>query len=125
MYDVTISDGWNTIRIGTEPELIWKPRLIGEKAVMASGKTVMDVIGVKHTAEIPTGWLCAGDLAKLKRMIQSGVPLTVRYPTPEGERTDVCFAQMPVFRAFRYGEDGAGQWYGVTLTVEQIGTDAV
>ena len=125
MRNITLSDGRETIVLGVEPEFAFQPVLIGERAVMASGKTVMDVSGVKYTAEIPVGWLSPGDLARLERMILKGVPLSVRYPTPEGDRTDECFADMPVFRAFRYDADGVSQWYGVTLRLEQAGVDPV
>ncbi len=125
MNKITLSDGRDTVSILSEPEFVWRPVLIGERAVMASGRTVMDAVGVKNTAEIPAGWLSPRDLALLKRMIQRNAALTVRYPTPEGYREDLCFVEMPVFRAFRWGEDGVSQWYGVTVTAEQAGVDPV
>ena len=125
MRNITISDGRDTVVLRSEPEFVWKPVLIGERAVMASGKTVMDVSGIKHTAEIPVGWLSPADLARLSRMIRQSGTLTVRYPTAEGDRTDECFADLPVFRAFRYGEDGVSQWYGITLRLEQTGVERV
>ena len=123
MVRITLSDGRDTVTVTSEPEFVWRPVLIGSRAVMASGRTVMDAVGVKNTAEIPLGWLSPRDLALLKRMIQRNAALTVRYPTPEGDREDLCAVELPVFRAFRWGEDGVSQWYGVTLTVEQIGVD--
>ena len=125
MRNITLSDGRDTVVLQSEPEFVWKPVLIGERAVMASGKTVMDVTGIKHTADIPAGWLSPEDLACLMRMIRKSGTLTVRYPTAEGDRRDECFADMPVFRAFRYGEDGVSQWYGVTLHLEQTGVDRI
>lgn len=123
MRNISLSDGRNTVVLRSDPEFIWKPVLIGERAVMASGRTVMDTVGVKNTAEVPVGWLSPQDLALLKRMIQQNAALTVRYPTPEGDREDLCWVDMPVFRAFRWGDDGVTQWYGVTLSVEQAGIE--
>ena len=125
MRSITLTDGQDTVVLQSEPEFIWRPVLLGERAVMASGRIVMDTVGVKNTAEIPVGWLSPEDLALLKRMIQQNEALTVRYPTPDGDREDLCAVDMPVFRAFRWGEDGVSQWYGVTLTAEQIGVDPV
>ena len=123
MRNITISDGRDTVVLLSDLEFVWKPKLIGERAVMASGRTVLDVTGIKHTAEIPVGWLSPADLAKLVRMIASNAALTVSYPTAAGDRRDLCFVDMPEFRAFRYGKDGVSQWCGVTLTAEQAGVE--
>ena len=125
MREISFSDGRDTVVIRSDPEFVWRPVRIGERAVMASGRIVMDTVGVKNTAEIPVGWLSPEDLARLKRMIAQSEALTVRYPTPEGIRSDLCFVDMPVFRAFRWGDDGVSQWYGVTITAEQAGADPV
>jgi hypothetical protein len=92
---------------------------------MASGRTVMDIVGIKNTLEIPTGWLSPSDLRKLKAMIARNIALTVRWPSVDGDRTDECFVSMPEFKAFKYGAGGVEQWYGVTLEIEQAGTDDV
>ena len=123
MRNITISDGRDTVRLLADAEFTWTPALVARRAVMASGLIVMDVTGVKNRLEIPTGWLSPEDLALLKRMIASNASLTVSYPTPEGDRRDECCVEMPVFRAFRYDNNGVSQWYGVTLTAEQVGVD--
>ena len=125
MVRITLSDGRDTVTVSSEPEFVWRPVLIGSRAVMASGRTVMDAVGVKNTAEIPLGWLSPRDLALLKRMIQRNAALTVRSPPREGIRTERCLVDMPVFRACRWGDDGVSQWYGVTITAEQAGADPV
>lgn len=88
---------------------------------MASGKTVMDVVGEKITLEIPTGWLSAADLARLKAMIRRSHLLTISYPDVDGDKTDLFFVDHPQYKAFKYGADGVEQWYGVTLTATQYG----
>ncbi|MBQ3636797.1 MAG: hypothetical protein II953_00405 [Clostridia bacterium] len=123
MRNIVLSDGADTVTLLSDLEFVWRPKLIGERAVMASGRTVADVTGIKHTAEIPVGWLSPEDLSKLVRMIAKNAALTVSYPTAAGDRHDVCFVGMPEFRAFRYGADGVSQWYGVTLSVEQAGVE--
>lgn len=125
MRKITITDGRDAVSLLSDLEFTWSPELIGERAVMASGRTVMDVTGVKNKLEIPTGWLSPADLVKLKRMISRNVTLTVRWPSLEGDREDECFISMPEFRSFKYGESGVEQWYGVTLKLEQAGVDPV
>lgn len=125
MRNITITDGVDTVTLLSDLEFTWSPQIIGERATMASGKTVMDVIGVKNRAEIPTGWLSPDDLATLKRMIVRNIALTVSYPTVDGDRSDLCYVEMPEFKAFKYGASGVDQWYGVTLKIEQQGVDAI
>lgn len=125
MRKIIITDGADTVTLRSDLEFTWTPSLLGERAVMASGRTVMDVIGVKNTLEIPTGWLSAADLRKLKSMIARNVTLTVRWPSVDGDRSDACYIDMPVFKSFKYGQDGVEQWYGVTLRIEQAGADPV
>lgn len=125
MRNIIITDGVDTVTLLSDLEFTWTPELLGERAVMASGKTVMDVIGVKNRLEIPTGWLSAGDLRKLKSMIARNVVLTVRWPSLDGDRADACYVDMPVLKSFKYGSGGVEQWYGVTLNIEQAGADPV
>jgi hypothetical protein len=125
MRNIVITDGVDTVRLLSDLEFEWQPKIIGERATMASGKTVMDVTGVKNTLTVPTGWLSAVDLSKLKRMISQNVTLSVRWPSLDGDRTDECYIGMPLFKSFRYGQDGVELWYGVTLEIEQTGVDPV
>lgn len=125
MRNITITDGIDTVRLLSDLEFEWQPKIIGERAVMASGKTVMDVTGVKNTLTVPTGWLSAANLVKLKRMISNNVTLRVSWPSLDGDRTDECYVGMPTFKSFRYDEDGVDVWYGVTLEIEQTGVDPV
>lgn len=125
MRNITISDGTNTVTLLADLEFTWSPEIIGERETMASGRTVMDVTGVKNRAEIPVGWLSPSDLSLLKSMIMRNITLTVRYPTFDGDREDKCYIEMPQFKSFKYGDDGVSQWYGVTLNIEQEGVDEV
>lgn len=125
MRKITITDGRDSVTLLSDLEFTWTPEILGERAIMASGRTVMDVTGVKNRLEIPTGWLAPADLVKLKRMISRNVTLTVRWPSLEGDRTDECYISMPTFKSFRYGENGVTQWYGVTLSLEQAGVDEI
>jgi hypothetical protein len=122
---ITISDGENTITL--LPDLVFsiQPETIGTRETMASGKTVMDVVGEKITLEIPTGWLSAADLAALKAMIRRSHLLYISYPDVDGEKSDMFYVDHPVYKAFKYGADGVEQWYGVTLTATQYGVTTV
>lgn len=121
MRRITISDGDNTVTL--LPDLVFSisSETVGTREVMASGKTVMDIVGEKTTLEIPTGWLSAADLALLKQMIRRSHLLTVSYPDVEGDKTEQFYVDHPVYKAFKYGADGVEQWYGVTLKMEQYG----
>lgn len=125
MRRITITDGTETITL--LPDLVFeiKPETIGTQATMASGKTVMDVVGEKIMLEIPTGWLSPADLAKLKGMIRRSHLLTVSYPDVDGDKTDRFYVNHPVYKAFKYGSGGVEQWYGVTLTMTQYGVTTV
>lgn len=122
---ITISDGQSTVTL--LPDLVFeiKPMLIGTTATMASGRTVMDVVGEKITLNIPTGWLSAADLTLLRAMIRNTHLLTITYPDVDGEKSDRFYVDHPVYKAFKYGADGVEQWYGVTLTAEQYGVSVV
>lgn len=121
MRRITISDGDNTVTL--LPDLVFSisSETVGTREVMASGKTVMDIVGEKTTLEIPTGWLSAADLALLKQMIRRSHLLTVSYPDVDGDKAEQFYVDHPVYKAFKYGADGVEQWYGVTLKMEQYG----
>ena len=121
MRRITISDGDSTVTL--LPDLVFSisSETVGTREVMASGRTVMDIVGEKTTLEIPTGWLSAADLALLKQMIRRSHLLTVSYPDVDGDKTEQFYVDHPVYKAFKYGADGVEQWYGVTLKMEQYG----
>ena len=125
MRRITISDGTSMITL--LPDLVFtiSPETVGTRETMASGKTVMDVVGEKITLEIPTGWLSASDLATLKSMIRRTHVLTISYPDVDGEKSDLFYVDHPIYKAFKYGADGVEQWYGVTLTATQYGVSTV
>ena len=125
MRKITISDGAQAVTL--LPDLVFtiQPETVGTVANMASGKTVMDIVGEKITLNIPTGWLSAADLAKLKSMIRRSHVLTITYPDVDGDKSDLFFVEHPVYKAFKYGADGVEQWYGVTITATQYGVTTV
>lgn len=125
MRNITISDGAQAVTL--LPDLVFtiQPETVGTAATMASGKTVMDIVGEKITLNIPTGWLSAADLAKLKGMIRRSHVLTITYPDVDGDKSDLFFVEHPVYKAFKYGADGVEQWYGVTITATQYGVTTV
>lgn len=123
MRRITISNGTDSVTLLSDLKFSITPKTVGPSATMASGKTVLDKVGTKDVLEIPTGWLPVEDLASLKRMISAGPELTISYPTVEGDKTALFLVNQPVYKSFKYGEDGVTQWYGVTLTAEQQGVD--
>lgn len=123
MRNIVITDGVNTVTLLKDLVFTISPEDVGAKATMASGKDVMDIVGTKNVLTIPTGWLSPSDLATLKSMINSNHILTVTYPDVDGAKTRDFFVEQPVYRAFKYGDDGVEQWYGVTLTMKQQGVE--
>jgi hypothetical protein len=115
---IIITDGSDTLHLLPEIEFEIVPVEVSHTATMASGREVRDWIGYRNTLTIPTGWLSAEDLAKLKRMILASHMLTVTYPTPEGDAVGEFSMPLPAMRAFKYGPDGS-VWYGVTLTMSE------
>ena len=55
MRRIKITDGTNTVTLLRDLVFTIQPKDIGATATMASGKTVMDIIGVKNELKIPTG----------------------------------------------------------------------
>lgn len=123
MRNIAITDGTNTVTLLKDLVFTISPKDIGVKATMASGKDVMDLVGVKNVLEVPTGWLSMADLSLLKSMINTRHVLTVTYPDVDGDKTGEFFVEQPVYKAFKYGPDGVEQWYGVTLTMTQQGVE--
>lgn len=115
---IIITNGTDTLHLLPGIEFDIAPVEVVETAVMASGREVKDYIGYRNVLTIPTGWLSAEDLAKLKRMILASHVLTVTYPTPEGDAVGEFSMPLPAMRAFKYGSDGS-VWYGVTLAMSE------
>lgn len=115
---IIITNGTDTLHLLPGIEFDIAPVEVVEIAVMASGREVKDYIGYRNVLNVPTGWLSADDLAKLKRMILASHVLTVTYPTPEGDAVGEFSMPIPAMRAFKYGSDGS-VWYGVTLTMSE------
>lgn len=116
---IIISGGGETVTLLPDLEYTITPTPIGTVATMASGRTVMDWVGEKTVLTIPTGWLSAADLAKLRAMIRRYHVLDITYDEPEGERTAAFLVDSPEVKSFKYGADGVSQWYGVTLTATE------
>lgn len=126
MRKISVTDSaGNTVEFIKDLEFEIHPEFVGETAVMASGRTVRDHVGIKNKLHIPTGWLSPADLAKLCRMIGAGKVLTIRYPDVDGDHAEEFWVTPPVRKAFSYDDDGVSQWYGVELTAEQYGVSTV
>lgn len=123
MRRITITDGVETVELIEGLVFTIKPKNICTTAVMASGRTVMDITGVKNSLSVPTGWLSRSDLQKLKRMIDNTHLLSVTYPGVSGVVTADFFVEQPVYKAFKYSDDGVDQWYSITLEMTQEGVD--
>lgn len=123
MRQISITGKLGTVVLLKDLVFDISPKFIGGKATMASGRVVMDIVGVQNTLKIPTGWLSNEDLALLVRMIYEERILRVTYPDVNGEKTANFAFSPPVLRPMMYRSDGVRYWQGVTLTAVQEGVD--
>ena len=115
MRKITITDGVNTVTLLKDLIFTISNDIIGTKAQMASGRTVMDIVGTKTSLEIPVGYLGREDVELLRRMINTKHFLTISYPDVDGDRVGLFEVEPIAIKSFRYDNDGVSQWYGFTL----------
>lgn len=118
MRKMRITDGKRSVTLLSDLEFTITPKMVGVTQTMASGRTVTDYVGTKTFLTVPTGWLSASDLLILRRMIRENHVLTVEYPDLDGDKVGAFMVTEPAYKAFKYGDDGVTQWYGVTLSME-------
>lgn len=116
MRNIIISDGVNSVELLNDLVYEIEYKELNKKKTMASGKIKKEIIGYRPVLKIPTGYVKLNDLRKLKSMILSGGFLTVTYPGVDGDHTGLFDIEPPLFKSFKYDEDGVTVWYGVTLT---------
>ena len=116
MRNIIISDGVNSVELLNDLVYEIEYKELNKKKIMASGKIKKEIIGYRPVLTIPTGYVKLNDLRKLKSMILTGKFLTVTYPGVDGDRTALFDIEPPLFKSFKYDEDGVTVWYGVTLT---------
>ena len=114
---IVITDGTQTVVL--KNKLIFTNTIeeVSTTATMAGGNIVKDIIGYRNVLNVPCGYLSSGDLLKLRNMILTNAGfLTITYPTIKGMQSERFVVDMPVFKTFKYSDDGVEYWYGVTLT---------
>lgn len=115
MRNIIISDGVNSVELLNDLVYEIEYEELNRKKVMASRKIKKEIIGYRPVLTIPTGYVKLEDLRLLKSMILSGQFLSVTYPGVDGDRTALFDIAPPVFKSFKYDDDGVTIWYGVTL----------
>lgn len=115
MRNIIITDGTNTVTLRNDLVYQIEYEEVGTTKTMASGKIVKDIVGFRPVLNIPTGYVALNDIQTLKRMINSGKFLKITYPGVEGDEARLFAVSSPVFKSFKYGEDGVSVWYGVEL----------
>jgi hypothetical protein len=97
------------------------PEEVSKEAVMASGRTVKDVIGYKDSLKLPVGYLSLDDNSKLCKMIKRNAGLlTISYPTPTGDKTQQFIVEPPTYTTFDYDDEGVAIWKGVTISAKTL-----
>lgn len=121
MRRIIITDNIDTITLNRDLIFDITPEEVSKEAVMASGRTVKDVIGYKDTLKLPVGYLSLEDNSKLCRMIKrnSGL-LTISYPSPTGDKTEQFIVEPPTYTTFDYNDEGVAIWKGVTISAKTL-----
>ena len=87
-----------------------------KEAVMASGKTVRDVLGWRVELTASWEWVPAGLLAQLVPLVRGGSFVSIDYPDSTGATATGSFAvEIGSQKIFKF-VDGEPMWYGVELT---------
>lgn len=87
-----------------------------KEAIMASGKTVRDVLGWRVELTASWEWVPAGLLAQLVPLVRGGVFVSIDYPDSTGATATGTFAvEIGSQKIFKF-VDGEPMWYGVELT---------
>ena len=116
MRDIVISDGARAVRLRNDLVYQLEYEEVGKVKTMASGKLKKEIVGYRPVLVIPAGYVNLKDLKVLKAMITSGKFLTINYPGVGGDCSGVFHVAPPVFKSFKYDENGVDVWYGLTLT---------
>lgn len=121
MRNIIITDNVNTITLLNDLMFELSPEEISKTATMASGRTVKDIVGYKTVLNIPVGYLSLENVALLSSMItrNAGI-LTISYPTPNGDKTNVFFVNPPTYSTFDYDDFGVAIWKGVTIKASTV-----
>ena len=115
LRNIVISQGTNSVRLRNDLVFEIEYEEVGKIKTMASGKLKKEIIGFRPVLNIPAGYVNLRDLQRLKDMILSGQFLSVTYPGVHGDETGLFHIAPPVFKSFKYDENGVDVWYGVTL----------
>lgn len=119
--NIIITDNVDTITLLNDLMFDLSSDEISKTATMASGRTVKDIVGYKNVLSIPVGYLSLENMALLRNMIlrNAGV-LTIRYPTPNGDKTNVFVVEPPTYSTFDYDNSGVAIWKGVTINASTL-----
>ena len=121
MRRIIITDNIDTVTLNRDLMFDLTPEEISKSAVMASGRTVKDVIGYKDTLKLPVGYLSLEDNSKLCQMIKRNAGLlTISYPSPTGDKTEQFIVEPPTYTTFDYDDEGVAIWKGVTISAKTL-----
>lgn len=121
MRRIIITDNIDTITLNRDLMFDLTPEEISKSEVMASGRTVKDVIGYKDTLKLPVGYLSLEDNSKLCKMIRRNAGLlTISYPSPTGDKTQQFIVAPPTYTTFDYDDEGVAIWKGVTISAKTL-----
>lgn len=121
MRRIIITDNIDTVTLNRDLMFDLTPEEVSKEAVMASGRTVKDVIGYKDSLKLPVGYLSLEDNSKLCKMIRRNAGLlTISYPSPTGDKTQQFIVEPPTYTTFNYDDEGVAIWEGVTISAKTL-----
>lgn len=121
MRRIIITDNIDTVTLNRDLMFDLTPEEVSKEAVMASGRTVKDVIGYKDSLKLPVGYLSLDDNSKLCKMIKRNAGLlTISYPSPTGDKTQQFIVEPPTYTTFDYDDEGVAIWKGVTISAKTL-----
>lgn len=116
-----ITDNVDTITLMRDLDFDITPEPVAKEVVMASGRTVQDVVGYKDVLKLPVGYLSVEDNTKLCEMItRNHNLLTISYESQTGDRTEQFFVTPPTWTGFGYDDEGVSIWKGVTIVAKTV-----
>ena len=84
--------------------------------VLASGKTVKDILGYRTNITAVWDWIPADLVTQLLRLLKSGAFLWVEYPAPGGNGAGFFSIEYPTLSVFWY-RSGIPVWHDMTLSM--------
>lgn len=114
---ITISNGTTTITMPRTKTPTVSGEVVANETIMASGKSVKDIIGYRAVVTAEWDYVPADTMAALVAMLRTGGYFTVGYPDPDGTDKSAKFSiSIPSPGIFKFNGT-VPMWHKVSLTM--------